>query len=310
MKQYFGLALAAALFLTWLASGCRQQNEEQAADATGGLSAELVRLTPEGWELFDEVLRFTAANLYEQINGRAEFYLAYDMVGMSFASFEKSGDDVQFIDVSIYDMGSPINAFGVFSGERSPGEPSVELGRDAYRSGANYYIWKGQDYIQIIASDTTDELQRIGMDIARGAAGLVVDSGEPVWGPSALPEEDRVAGSEKYFLVDAMGLDFMRDTFTADYRMDDNLVTVFVSRRDSAEVARAAVDLYVEHAKRYGDAVERLTEDGVELVSCDMGGSYDTVFQKGRLVGGVVGVEVQNVALQTTIDLWRQLHDE
>jgi len=307
MKRYFMFALAAAVLPVWLASGCRQQNEEQTA---GGLSEELTLLTPEGWELFGEVLRFTAANLYEQIDGRAEFYLAYDMVEMRFASYEKSGDDVQFIDVSIYDMGTPINAFGVFSGERSPGEPPIELGRDAYRSGANYYVWKGQYYIQIIASDTTNELQRIGMDIARGVADLVVDSGEPVWGLSALPEGDRVPGSEKYFLVDAMGLDFMRDTFTADYEKGDAVVTAFVSRRDSEDVARAAVDLYVEHAKRYGDGVERLAEDDVDLVSCDMGGSYDTVFQKYRFVAGVVGVEDRDAAIQATIDLWRQIHEE
>ena len=63
-------------------------------------------------------MQFGPENLYEQINGRAEYYLAYDVIGMTFASFDKSTDNSIFINLSIYDMGTPTNAFGVFSGER------------------------------------------------------------------------------------------------------------------------------------------------------------------------------------------------
>ena len=292
------------LFLLFLAVGCQSQEEVRTPpEATGSLSAKLSSLTPEGWALYDQVQQFTAENLYEQIDGRAEFYLAYDMVRMSFASYEKDTDEGQFIDVTVYDMGTPTHAFGVFSGERTKGAPSIELGRDAYWSGANYYIWKGQYYIQIVALDTADELQRIGLDIAREVTGFLQDSGQPVWGLQALPEDDRVPGSERYFLVDAMGLDFMRNTYIAEYTKSGIVTSVFLSQRDSPESARAAVDSYVEYANQYGEGVERLTVDGVELVSCDMGGSYDMVFQNGRLVGGVTGVDDQNIAIQAAVDL-------
>ena len=75
-------------------------------------------LTPTGWELYDKVLQFIPENLYQHINGRAEYYLAYDVVGLTFANFEKSTDKNVFIHLSIYDMGTPTNAFGVFAGER------------------------------------------------------------------------------------------------------------------------------------------------------------------------------------------------
>jgi hypothetical protein len=292
------------LFLLFFAVGCQSREEVRIPpEATGNLSAKLSSFTPEGWTLYDQVLQFTAENLYEQIDGRAEFYLAYDMVRMSFASYEKDTDEGQFIDVSVYDMGTPTHAFGVFSGERTKGAPSIELGRDAYRSGANYYLWKGQYYIQIVASDTADELQRIGLDIAREVTGVLQDSGQPVWGLQALPEDGRVHGSERYFLVDAMGLDFMRNTYIAEYTKSGIVTSVFLSQRDSPELARAAVDSYVEYANQYGEGVERLTVDGVELVSCDMGGSYDMVFQNGRLVGGATGIDDQNIAIQAAVDL-------
>ena len=264
-------------------------------------------LTPEGWEIYDKVMQFTAENLYEQIDGRAEYYIAYDVIGLTFASFDKSTDKSISINLSIYDMGTPTNAFGVFSGERSIGAPRIELGRDAYRSGANYYIWKGRYYVQIIAIDTVNILKQVGLDMAERLANVLQDTGEPVWGLTVLPEANRVSQSVQYFLVDAMGLDFMRNTYMAQYTKGDVVVTTFLSQRDSQEIAQATVAQYVEHANKYGEGVKSQTIDDVELVSCDMNGSYDVVFQKGNLVGGVSMVEEQSLAVQAAIDLWRQL---
>jgi len=272
-----------------------------------GLSGVIAGLTPKGWEIFDKVKQFTPESLYEQIDGRAEFFLAYDVIGMTFASFINSADTGKFIDLSVYDMGTPTNAFGVFSAERLQGEPPLDLGRAGYRSYTNYYIWKGQYYIKIIASHTTGEFLRIGMDLAQKMTDFLPDSGEPVWGLTALPQADLVPGSVQYFKVDAMGLDFMRNTFTARYRKGASIVTAFLSRRDSTESARATLDQYAEYAKQYGKGVAHLTSDDVKLISCDMGGSYDVVFQKGRQVGGVLSVESRSLAVRMATDLWRQL---
>jgi len=271
------------------------------------LTEIIVRLTPKGWEIFDKVKQFTPENLYEQINGRAEFFIAYDIIRMTFASFSNSADKQKFIDLSIYDMGNPTNAFGVFSTERSQGESSLELGRDSYRSDANYYIWKGQYYIKIIASEASGQLQGIGMELARRVTDFLVDSGEAVWGLTTLPLKDRVPEPVQYFKVDAMGLDFMRNTYTARYRKFDTLVTVFLSRQKSPDSALSAMDQYEEYAKKYGKGIDHMKIDDVKFVSCNMGKNYDVIFQKGPLMGGVLSVKEQSLALRVASELWRQL---
>jgi len=302
-------------------------------------------LTPEGWELHDTVMQFTPENLYEQINGRAEYYLAYDVIGMTFASFDKStdegfgvgksgfseqnllgggvggsrreratseekGDNSIFIDLSIYDMGTPTNAFGVFAGERPSEAPRLKLGRDAYRMGANHYIFQGQYYIQITTADNTHELRQVCMDLAEKVTDFFQDSGQPVWGLMALPETDRVPQSVQYFLVDALGLDFMRNTYTAKYYKGKSIVSIFLSQQDSPESARGTITKFKEHADLYGKEIDIISVDGIELVSCDMDGSYDVVFQKGRLVAGVTEVKDKRLAVEATIDLWKQLQTE
>ena len=266
--------------------------------------------TPKGWQIFDEVKQFTPENLYEQINGRASFFLAYDMIRMTYVSFVNSDKASQFINLSIYNMATPTNAFGVFSAERSQGDSPLDLGRASYRADANYFVWKGQYYIQIISSEATDEFQRIGMDLARKVTDFLLDSGEQVWGLTALPLTDRMPESVQYFKVDAMGLDFMRNTYTATYRKGNTLVTAFLSQQDSAESARTTMVQYAKYAKKYGKGIDRLKAGEVELVSCDMGGTYDVVYQKGRLIGGVTYVEDRSIAIRVAIEMWEKLRLE
>ncbi len=264
-------------------------------------------LTPKYWRIYDKVMHFTAENLYEQINGRAEYYIAYDVIGMTFASFEKKSDSNFSINLSIYDMGTPINAFGVFSGERSLELQRLELGRDAYRSGANYYIWQGQYYIQIIALDTLKELKYVGSKLAENLTNLLQDSGEPVWGLTVLPKANRVPQSIQYFVVDAMGLDFMRNTYTAKYYKGETVLSIFLSQKNSSESAQRILNKFTAHAKQYGKGINIISKDKIKLVSCDMGNSYDVIFQKDSLIAGVTGVENDSLAIQATIDLWKQL---
>jgi hypothetical protein len=264
-------------------------------------------LTPNYWRIYDKVMHFTAENLYEQINGRAEYYIAYDVIGLTFVSFEKKTDSDFSINLSIYDMGTPINAFGVFSGERSLEYQRLELGRDAYRSGANYYIWQGQYYIQIIALDTLKELKYVGSEIAQKLTNLLQDSGESVWGLTMLPKANRVPQSIQYFVVDAMGLDFMQNTYTAKYYKGEIVLSIFLSKKNSSESAQGTLNRFTAHAKQYGKGINFISKDKIKLVSCDMGDGYDVIFQKDSLIAGVTGVKNESLAIQATIDLWTQL---
>jgi len=275
--------------------------------ASQSLPEIVAGFTPKDWQIFDEIKQFRPENIYEQINGRASFFLAYDMIRMTYVSFVNSVNPAQFIDLSIYNMGTPTNAFGVFSTERSPEAPSLDIGRAGYRSGADHFIWQGQYYIRVISSEATGELQRIGLDLARKVTECLPDSDEQPWGMAALPLKDRISASIQYVKVNAMGMDFMHNTYMAEYRKNGTKVTAFLSRRDSAESARVNLDRYAAFAQKYGKGVDRLRVEGVKLVSCDMGGSFDVVFHKGRLIGGVSSVEDRGLAIRVATELWQQL---
>ncbi len=301
------LVLTAVIF-----PACSDQNQPSlaldAAIETHDLPDFIASLTPEGWSLDEKVHVFSAHNLYERINGRAELYLSYDVISMTTATFVKGDTPGEFLELSIFDMGNPLKAFGIFSIERSPGEPPLPLGRLGYRSDANMYVWKGAYYIVVVSSRIQEEMGQITLDLASKVTDALPASNEPVWGISAFPRENLVVDTIRYFHVDAMGLDFMPNTYTAEYQLDEGAITAFISRKDSPEAAAATVTRYTEYSDRYGRGRTLHGVDGGNLILCDMEGKFDVIFDKGRLVGGVTSVEDPNTALEFAEKFYKSLN--
>ena len=274
------------------------------------ISDKIAALTPDGWKLYESVKKFTPENLYEHINGRAELYLAYNVKSLTTATFEKESDISEFMELSIFDMETSTNAFGIFSVERSGDESFLDLGRKSYYSDSSIFIWKGKFYVTIVTSSLSDQLLPSSLDIGRKVMGFLSDSGEPVWGLSALPQRNLVPGSEKYFKVDALGLDFLQNTYTVEYLIKGIKISAFLSRHISSESAAESMTRYSEYASQYGKGVRIRKREGMEFLLCDMDGSFDVVFQKERLVGGVYSVKDSSLALEAAFKLWTQIDFE
>jgi len=280
-------------------------------DSTLEKTTSMVRsLSLNGWKLYDEIEIFKPVNLYDKIDGRAEYYLSYDLDWAVFCSFRSSAENRFPIELSIFNMLTPINAFGAFSGERMIGASQLNFGRDSYCSGTNYFIWKGQYYIQITASDTIDELNNACLELAEKLTTNLYDSGQPVWGLEVLPANNLISQSVQYFLIDALGHIFLKDTFTAKYYKDNIEIPVFLSHQNSSESGKTILSKFKDFATRYGKGVESISIDGVELLVCSMDKYYDIIFQKGFYVVGVTELKDKNLAIKEAIDFWKQFHVE
>ena len=65
------------LLVILLAAGCgpiqQDPHQNHVPDSKGNLDQMITDLAPGGWKIHDKILWFTPENLYELINGRAEF---------------------------------------------------------------------------------------------------------------------------------------------------------------------------------------------------------------------------------------------
>lgn len=274
-------------------------------EKTETIAFALEQVDLEGWQAAGPAERYVVANLYDKINGRSELFMAYGVEGLAFQTFRNASDSTQYIDVFLYDMATAPGAFGVYSVERWPDQETLKLGRDGYRNDNDVFFWKGRYYASILASGDEPSVRKAQMSLAEQLAKALEDSGDMLWGFEVLPMDDVVRDTVQFFMVDALSLGFMNDTYTAEFKSGNDRISVFVSRADSSEAAQERHDKYVEYMRRYGSSVDESTSSGVTLTIADMGGGYhDVIFRDGRHVAGVTAVPEREAALAAAA-AWR-----
>lgn len=245
----------------------------------------LAGLAVPGWLAAEPLQQFTAANLYEKIDGRAEQYLAFDVQALFCQQF--TGLDGASIEIFAYDMGDPLRAFGVYAAERAPEHAPAKLGREGYLASGSFLFWQDRWYLQVLASDQAEPVQQAALALARLLAARLGDQGPDLWGLALLPEQDRIPRSEEYLQRDALGLEFLTDSFVARYRLAGNELTAFISRQPTAEAAAGVLASYQAYLRDYGSGISTREIGKTAATLGDLSGSYDLVFQSGVFVAGV-----------------------
>jgi len=106
----------------------------------------------EDWRPPSRMDRFTADNLYVKIDGRAEAYLRFHVVELTFGTYRHESDGERTVDVYWYDMGAPANALGMYRSEHPPDATTVPVGRAGYQAGGAVFFCKGSSYVQVLPS--------------------------------------------------------------------------------------------------------------------------------------------------------------
>jgi hypothetical protein len=153
------------------------------------------------WNIYEgKVKRYVGGDLFKYIDGGAELYHTYDFVEVVTAEYiqpKLAADSLILIDV--YDMGTPQNAFGIYSHLRYPHAPFERFGNEGILTDETLDFWKGRFFIKIQAFEIADEVKEAMKRFARVMDKRIPDPGDLPAIVKALPEENRVKGSEQYF---------------------------------------------------------------------------------------------------------------
>lgn len=266
---------------------------------TETIARALEGLTPEGFTKKSAVERYTEANLYEKIDGRSELFQAYDVTGMTFVTFSKADDPAKFIDVFLYDMTTPLGAFGIYSVERSSGSEAIAAGDGGYRSKADLFFRKGQYYATVLTSGPDEGVQKAASALADTLAKRLKGNAAELWGLAMLPAKNRIDDTVQYLMVDALGHDFLTNTFVAQYRDGEAKFTAFVARCKSADHAAEVLAKYKAHLEEFGEMAAPAKIEGASVMFADAGGGeFDGVCQVRDVVVGVTAVKGRDAAVK------------
>jgi len=261
----------------------------------------------EGWEYSEPPESYDPETLYNYINGKARVYLEYGFVKLDHVQFAAlEGKPV--IDVDVYDMGSPVGAFGIYSLERGDDLPLHYKKRLGYMIGSARFFWEGQHYVAITSPDrspeTIDAINALSLYVENSLPG----DAQVIPLLAAFPEESKVPESEQYFAIDFLGHQFMGGGFMASYQEKGGRFKLFVSPEESSGDARQAYQKLRAALSEDGEIIgqERGLGQAAFLAQDDYLGNW-LVSVTGRYVVGATGFHDIAAARKVVARLCRNL---
>jgi hypothetical protein len=138
---------------------------------------------------------YTREAIYKYMDGAGELYREYDYRELFVRRLLKAGEPP--IIVELFDMGSDVNAFGVFSHSRDG--PEAGIGQDSdYRAGLLCF-WKGRFFTCIRAENETPDAKKAVLELGAGIAAAIKETGQCPRLLNALPTEGLIAENVRYF---------------------------------------------------------------------------------------------------------------
>jgi len=214
---------------------------------------------PEGWEVASEPKTFDGEILYEHINGAAPGYTRYDFRILTVESVRLVEDPKVEILVEVYEFGNHLDAFGIYSNERMPTLEFEKLGAEGYFAGPACRFYRGNYYVKLNGSRTSDEMAAAERRIATALARSLKGSARHPALLAAIPQSNIVVNSERYEGSDLLAHDFLGAGFTADYDIGgEKSSKLWFAVKDSRHEAREAYYKLLRFLRKRGEVGESL----------------------------------------------------
>ncbi|MBA7538763.1 hypothetical protein ES705_31040 [subsurface metagenome] len=208
------------------------------------------------WKIPEAPQDYFPEILFEYINGAAEIYLSYDFKELTVGQYEK-GDSNASLIIEIYDMGTEINSFGIYSAERFPDSQFISLGSQGYLEEETLNFIVGKYYVKLLCfdsgEDSADFLKLFSQEVVK----RVKDKGTLPPALAFFPKQGLVRNSEKLILRNFMGYSFLHSGYLANYKLEDLEFDCFLIEGKNADDAQNMLKKYLE--KKGKQNVEKIS---------------------------------------------------
>jgi len=295
--------------------GIEVETAELSAQIPGAKKLEepdLVSLAPAGFETLSKSELYVPDNLYEKINGKAPLYIESGFEKLFTQRFISEDNESLWTELYVFDMAAVRNAFSVYSIQRRPDADILSLFHPSfgYRTDNALYFVHGKYYVELVGSAESTQLFKAMTEIAGNITSkLKVGEVEQIAELSLFPDENSVLGSAKLYLTDAFGFDGLTDTFVRRYKLDDETISAFLSKRPGSKEAEVVAESYRDFLIENGATIKKVANKSLEGKVLDFYDTTEIVLSTGPFVVGIHEAENQHSAEELAIKLIDKLRE-
>jgi hypothetical protein len=261
-----------------------------------------------GWSLTTEPEHYLADNLWEYINGQADFFIDYGFVRVDTAEYRHSEESFSVV-LEVYRMGRPQEAFGIFAAERTRDDRPLEIGAGAYLGANVLGFWQGERYVKLTSFDEGAAVEQRLIGLAEAISSRIPDQGGELATLALFPGDGRVEASERFIPKNFLGQPYLTDAYRVDSIIDGDNVQLFIVETGSPTEAQTHFKHLEDfYRQRNPDQATVETDGDLPMLIVD-GPSKMVVFQLDRHLGGAItaqNLEVGRAAAGTLADRLRR----
>ena len=262
---------------------------------------------PAGLVPFGREETFTPETLSDKIDGKADLYLSSGFVKLTVGRFAKKSDAKSWIELSVYQMKDPADAFSVFSLQKRKGSKPLNLADGAgaaYRTEDAIFFTAGPGYFEITSSTPglMDEMTNLAVNIVKAqprSAALKTES--------LFPRESLDQSSISLHMRDVFSFSGLDRVYTAVYTDRGRRVTAFISSRKSPKEAADIAAAYGRFLLENGGAAAGEIPEAPGSRIYKVFDTYEVVLYRDRFFAGAHEVDTVESAKDVALRVYRKL---
>ncbi len=251
-----------------------------------------VALGISGFRKFGEARHYTKENLYEHVDGHAEYFISAGFQGLTVTDYISTGSAAKEAEMQaeVYDMGKSIQAFGVLIDESGENPPQVPVGTMGYKTSGGVNFIKGRYYAKISVFSPKAEV----IKFAKAFAHTLSAGQESFQVFSKFPDIGKVV-TTKFAKEGYRGLDFLHNVIEREYATGSGKIKVAIMAGSNSE-AGSLLSTFIDYFGKSGMRYEESVRGGINVykVMDKYEGNWFLI-RSGDAVFGVFGTEDEGI---------------
>lgn len=214
-----------------------------------------------GFRRVGEVRRYTKENLYEHVDGHAEYFISAGFQGLTVTEYVSAGSKATQAEIQteVFDMGRPIQSFGVLVDESGENPAPVLVGTMGYKTSGGVNFIKGRYYVKISAFSTNTPV----INFAKAFAGTISPGQDSFRIFSKFPDIGKVVKT-RFAKEGYRGLDFLHNVIEREYSTGNGKIKVALMADSKLETGRL-LSSFSDYFGKSGMRYEKTEKGGTDV---------------------------------------------
>jgi hypothetical protein len=156
------------------------------------------------------------------------------------------------MEIFVYDMQTPQNAFSVFSAQRRDDAQTLDVAQYAYQTPNALFFVHGPFYVEVVASDISETIIQPMVAFAETFIANHPIQIQIIGEKELFPQKGLIQTSISLVSADAFGYERFDQIFTATYKLQDGELMAYYSHRKTPREAQELASSYRDFLIAFG----------------------------------------------------------